>query len=77
MSHFAILAGRLHALLEGLWMLFDSLGVALGLCTCLIALRAMQEGDWIPLLSLGALMGCTLVAQFIGDCSSPKTSFVS
>ena len=61
MSYLAILAGHINALLDGLRMLSDSLGVTLGLCTCLIALIAMEEGDWIPLLALVAVMGLTLV----------------
>jgi hypothetical protein len=52
MAHFEILAGRINALLDGLRMLWNCVSVALGLCTCLIALFAIEDGDWLPLLAL-------------------------
>jgi len=52
MSQLEILAGRINALLDGLRMLYDFVSVALGLCIFLIALIAVKEGDWLPLLAL-------------------------
>jgi hypothetical protein len=52
MSQLESLAGRINALLDGLRMLYDFVSVALGLCTFLIALIAMEEGDWMPLIAL-------------------------
>jgi hypothetical protein len=42
-------------------MLYDCVSVALGLCTCLINLSAMKEGDWLPLLALVTGIGFPVV----------------
>ena len=60
-AHFEILVNWLNALLDGLRMLWHCVSVALGLCTCLIALIAMKEGDWLPLLALVAGIGFPVV----------------
>ena len=56
-AHFESLAGLINALLDGLRMLWHFVSVALGLCTCLIALIAMKEGDWLPFLALVSGIG--------------------
>jgi hypothetical protein len=61
MSHLEILTGHLNALLDGLRMLWHFVSVALGLCTCLIALIAMKEGDWLPLMALVIGIGFPVV----------------
>jgi len=61
MSQLEILAGRINALLDGLRMLYDFVVVALGLCTCLITLIAMKEGDWRPFLALVSGIGFPVV----------------
>jgi hypothetical protein len=60
-AHVESLAGLINALLDGLRMLWHFVSVALGLCTCLIALIAMKEGDWLPLMALVVGIGFPVV----------------
>jgi hypothetical protein len=60
-AHFESLAGLINALPDGLRMLWHFVSVALGLCTCLIALIAMKEGDWLPFLALVSGIGFPVV----------------
>jgi hypothetical protein len=61
-AHFESLAGLINALLDGMRMLFDFVSVALGLVTLLIALFAMEDGDWLPLLALVIGLGVPVAA---------------
>jgi hypothetical protein len=60
-AHLEILAGHINALLDGLRLLWQWVSVALGLCTCLTALIAVKEGDWLPLMALVIGIGFPVV----------------
>ena len=62
MSQLEMLAGRINALLDGLWMLVCVVGAVISLVCTLMLIAAVLCGDWTVRLAVVSYIACSLLS---------------